>query len=39
VPPKVATAEHRMVARAMLKVKGVNSAKPGAAVRLTPTRR
>ena len=39
LPPKVATAEHRMVAQAMLKVKGVNFAKPGTAVRLTPPRR
>jgi len=38
LPPKVATAEHRMVAQAMLKVKGVNFAKPGTAVRLTPPR-
>ena len=39
LPPKVATAEHRVVAQAMLKVKGVNFAKPGTAVRLTPPRR
>ena len=36
LPPKVATAEHRMVAQAMLKDKGVNFAKPGTEVRLTP---
>ena len=39
LPPKVATAEHRMVPQAMLKVKGVNFANPGTAVRLTPPRR
>jgi len=39
LPPKVATPEHRMVAQAMLKVKGVNFAKPGTKVRLTPPRR
>ena len=39
LPPKVATPEHRMVDQAMLKVKGVNFAKPGTAVRLTPHRR
>ncbi len=39
LPPKVATPEHRMVAQAVLKVKGVNFAKPGTAVRLPPPRR
>ena len=39
LPPKVATPEHRMRAQAMLKVKGVNFANPGTAVRLTPPRR
>ena len=39
LPPKVATAEHRLLAKAMLKVKGVNVAKPGTTVRLTPPRR
>ncbi len=39
LPPKVATPEHRMVAQAMLKVKGVNFTKPGTEVRLTPPRR
>jgi hypothetical protein len=39
LPPKVATAEYRTLAQAMLKVKGVNFAKPGTAVRLTPLRR
>ena len=38
LPPKVATPEHRMVAQAMLKVYGVNFAKPGTAIRLTPRR-
>lgn len=38
LPPKVATPEHRTLAQAMLKVKGVNFAKPGTAVRLTPPR-
>ena len=36
---KVPTAEYRTLAQAMLKVKGVNFAKPGTAVRLTPPRR
>jgi hypothetical protein len=35
----VATAEHRMAAQAMLKVKGVNIAKSGTAIRLNPPRR
>jgi hypothetical protein len=39
LPPKVATIEHRALAQAMLKVKGVNLAKPGTTVRLTPPRR
>ena len=39
LPPKVATAEHRKLAQAMLKVKGVNFAKPGTVVRLTPPTR
>jgi hypothetical protein len=39
LPPKLATAEHRALAHAMLKVKGVNITKPGATVRLTPPRR
>ena len=39
LPPKVATAEHQALAKAMLKVKGVNVAKPGTTVRLTPPRR
>jgi hypothetical protein len=38
LPPKVTTAEHRMVAEAMLKVKGVNFAKPGTAIRLSSLR-
>ena len=36
LPPKVATPEHRSLAQAMLKVKGVNFAKPGTAIRLMP---
>jgi len=39
LPPNVATDEHRTLAKAMLKVKGVNVAKPGTTVRLTPPRR
>jgi hypothetical protein len=39
LPPKVATAEHQALAKAMLKVKGVNVTKPGTTVRLTPPRR
>jgi hypothetical protein len=39
LPPKLATAEHRALAQAMLKVKGVNITKPGTMVRLTPPRR
>ena len=39
LPPKVATAEHRALAHAMLKVKGVNVAKTGATVRLPRSRR
>ena len=39
LPPKLATAEHRALAEAMLKVKGVNITKPGTTVRLTPPRR
>ena len=39
LPPNVATAEHRALAQAMLKVKGVNITKPGAMVRLTQPRR
>jgi hypothetical protein len=39
LPPKLATAEHRALAQAMLKVKGVNITKPGTTVRLTPPRR
>jgi hypothetical protein len=39
LPPNVATAEHRALAQAMLKVKGVNITKPGTTVRLTQPRR
>ena len=39
LPPKIATAENRALAQAMLKVKGVNAAKPGATVRLPRSRR
>jgi len=39
LPPNAATAEHRTLAKAMLKVKGVNVTKPGTTVRLTPPRR
>ena len=39
LPPKVASDEHRTLAKAMLKVKGVNITKPGTTVRLTPPRR
>ena len=39
LPPKVADAELREVAKVMLKVKGVNVAKPGATVRLPRSRR
>ena len=39
LPPHVATAEHRTLAKAMLKIKGVNVAKPGTTVCLTPPRR
>ena len=38
LPPKVATDEHRALAKAMLKIKGVNVTKPGTTVRLTPPR-
>jgi hypothetical protein len=39
LPPNVATDEHRTLAKAMLKVKGVNVTKPSTTVRLTPPRR
>jgi hypothetical protein len=39
LPPKVADAELRNVAKVMLKVKGVNVAKPGASIRLPRSRR
>ena len=39
LPPNVATVEHRALAQAMLKVKGVNITKPGTTVRLTQPRR
>jgi hypothetical protein len=39
LPPNVATVEHRALAQAMLKVKGVNITKPGTTVRLTQHRR
>jgi hypothetical protein len=39
LPPKVASAENRLLAQAMLKVKGVNIAKPGRIVRLPRSRR
>jgi hypothetical protein len=39
IPPKVADAQLREAAKVMLKVKGVNIAKPGTPVRLTPPRR
>ena len=39
LPPNVATAEHRELAKLMLKVKGANVAKPGAVVRLSSPRR
>ncbi len=38
LPPKVASAEHRALAQAALKIKGVNLAKPGTTVRLKPPR-
>lgn len=39
LPPPAVTAEHRRLAKAMLKIKGVNVAKSGGKVRLTPPRR
>jgi hypothetical protein len=39
LPPKVADDQMRLLAKTMLKVKGVNVAKPGATVRLPRTRR
>ena len=39
LPPKPPTDEHRALAHAVLKVKGVNVTKPGTTVRLTPPRR
>jgi hypothetical protein len=39
LPPKVADDQHRTLAKAMLKVKGINVIKPGTTVRLTPPRR
>ncbi len=39
LPPNVATNEHRILAQAMLKVKGVNVTKLGTTVRLMPPRR
>jgi hypothetical protein len=39
LPPKVADAQMRLLAKTMLKVKGVNIAKPGTAVRLPRSRR
>lgn len=39
LPPKVADDQMRLLAKAMLKVKGVNVAKRGITVRLTPPRR
>jgi hypothetical protein len=39
LPPNVATAEQRALARVMLKVKGVDFGKPGTMVRLSPRRR
>jgi hypothetical protein len=39
LPPKVADAQLREAAKVMLKVKGVNIAKPGATVRLPRSRR
>ncbi len=38
LPPNVATDEHRLLAKTMLKVKGVNVTKQGTTVRLTPPR-
>jgi hypothetical protein len=39
LPPKLASAENRVLAQAMLKVKGVNVAKSGRTVRLPRSRR
>ncbi|HAO78210.1 MAG TPA: hypothetical protein DCQ92_04375 [Verrucomicrobia subdivision 3 bacterium] len=39
LPPKVADDQIRLLAKTMLKVKGVNAAKPGRTVRLPRTRR
>src|ERR1035437_9867732 len=39
LPPKVADAQMRLLAKNMLKVKGVKTAKPGATVRLPRSRR
>jgi hypothetical protein len=39
LPPKLADAQMRLLAKTMLKVKGVNIAKPGATVRLPRSRR
>jgi hypothetical protein len=39
LPPKVPDAEMRLLAKTMLKVKGVNIAKPGRTVRLPRSRR
>jgi hypothetical protein len=38
LPPKLASDEHRTLAKAMLKVKGVNVTKSGTTVRLMPHR-
>ena len=39
LPPKLADDQMRLLAKTMLKVKGVNLTKPGTTVRLTPPRR
>ena len=39
LPPKLADDQMRLLAKTMLKVKGVNITKPGTTVRLTPPRR
>ena len=39
LPPKLADDQMRLLAKTMLKVKGVNLTKPGTKVRLTPPRR
>ena len=39
LPPRDTRLEHRILAEAMLKIKGVGNGKPGTTIRLTPPRR